>query len=187
VYGNVLQNPAVFLLLLRIDNELASEACQGRCRDPKCKGPLHVADFPRKPRGVPPAHEDAYSVRYSFTCGRCDLRTTPPSVRFLYRRLYVAAVVLLASPPEGASVSRLGAQLGVSRRTLLRWQQWWRQDFVRTDCWKEGRMRFTPLLVGEELPLSMLDRFDAPDPQGRLVQALHFISPVSIRPSKVVK
>ena len=188
MYGKLLQDPAVFLFLLRIDNDLANECCKGGCRnDECCKGTLHVADYPRKPRGCPPSVEDAYSWRYSFTCGRCGLRTTPPSVRFLYRRLYVAAVVLLASPPAGGSVRHLCEQLGIPRRTLVRWRQWWTQELPSLEFWTGARTRFMPPLVVEQLPLSLLDRFDAPDPSGRLAQALCFLSPVSIFPYPKVK
>lgn len=68
----VLQDPAFFHFLTRIDEEFASGARLGRC--PGCAGPLHVADFPRKPRGCPAAVREDYSWRLSFTCGRCDGR-----------------------------------------------------------------------------------------------------------------
>lgn len=184
MYGNVLQNPAAFALLLHIDNELAEETSKCGCRDPECKGRLSPADFPRKPRGVPPPLEDGYSFRFSFTCGRCKLRTTPPSVRFLYRKLYVAAVVLLTSPPEGTSIGRLSQQLGIPRCTLLRWRRWWTQEFLSTDCWKELRTRFMPPLVGKELPLNMLERCQEPSPEERLAKTLRLISPVSVCPPK---
>ena len=87
----LLHDPAFFRLLTRIDAEFATEARQGRC--PECKGPLHVGDFPRKPRGCPASVREEYSRRLSFTCGWCDSRTTPASVRFLGRRVYVAVAL----------------------------------------------------------------------------------------------
>ena len=69
---DVLQDPTFFRFLCRIDHELAAETRAGRC--PGCAGPLHVADYPRKPRGCPAAVREAYSRRLSFTCGRCDAR-----------------------------------------------------------------------------------------------------------------
>jgi len=48
-----LQDPAFFRFLTRIDEELAAAARLGGCRF--CEGPLHVADYPRKPRGCPAA------------------------------------------------------------------------------------------------------------------------------------
>ena len=77
---HVLQDPAFFHFLTRIDEEFAAVTRLGRC--PGCEGPLHVADYPRKPRGCPAAVREDYSWRLSFTCGRCDGRATSPSVRF---------------------------------------------------------------------------------------------------------
>jgi hypothetical protein len=49
----VLQDPAFFHFLTRIDEELAAATRLGGCRF--CAGPLHVANYPRKPRGCPAA------------------------------------------------------------------------------------------------------------------------------------
>src|ERR1700677_3267748 len=68
--GHVLHDPAFFYFLPRIDEEFAAVTRLGRC--PGCEGPLHVADYPRKPRGCPAAVREDYSWRLSFTCGRCD-------------------------------------------------------------------------------------------------------------------
>jgi hypothetical protein len=105
----------------------------------------------------------------------------------MYRRVYVAAVVLLASPPGGEAARQMCADLGIPRRTLLRWQHWWTQEFLHTDFGKAARVRFMPSLVGKELPLSLLDRFDAADPADRVAKVLKFISPLSICPAEVVK
>lgn len=83
-------DPAFFRFLTQIDAQLAAEARERRCRE--CAGPLHVADFPRKPRGCPASVREEYSWRLSFTCGRCDARTTPASVRFLGRRATIAVI-----------------------------------------------------------------------------------------------
>jgi hypothetical protein len=98
---HVLQYPAFFHFLTRIDEEFAAVTRLGRC--PGCAGPLHVADYPRKPRGCPAAVREDYSWRLSFTCGRCDGRATSPSVRFAGRRVYLAVVLMLSSPPGSSS------------------------------------------------------------------------------------
>lgn len=51
--------------ILRIDQELAAETRRAGC--PHCAGALHIADFPRKPRGCPAAVITEYSSRFSFT------------------------------------------------------------------------------------------------------------------------
>ena len=58
---HALHDPAFFRFLTQIDAQLAAEARQRRC--PECAGPLHVADFPRKPRGCPASVREEYSSR----------------------------------------------------------------------------------------------------------------------------
>jgi len=121
VYDAVAQDPSFFGFLSQIDAELAAEIGGAGCQ--RCSGRLHTADFPRKPRGCPAAVIEEYSRRLSFTCGRCDAPATPPSVRFLGRRVYVAVVLMLSSPPASASAGQLQCLLGISRRTVLRWRR----------------------------------------------------------------
>jgi hypothetical protein len=171
------QDPAFFRLLTRIDAELAAEARRGRCGKPECAGPLHVADFPRKPRGCPASVREEYSSRLSFTCGWCDARTTPESVRFLGRRVYVA--LMLLCPPAGSAAHALGGLLSVPACTLRRWRRWWERDFQRTAFWQSVRDRFMPPVPAEALPGSLLERFQGPSCPERLEQLLRFISPLS--------
>ena len=173
------RDPAFFHLLTRIDAELAAEAHHGRCPKPECGGPLHVGDFPRKPRGCPASVREEYSSRLSFTCGWCDARTTPASVRFLGRRVYVAVALMLLSPPAGSAGYALGGLLSVPACTLRRWRRWWERDFQRTAFWRSVRDRFMPPVPAEALPGSLLERFQGPSCPERLEQLLRFISPLS--------
>jgi len=143
----------------KIDAQLAAEPRQRRC--PGCAGPLHVADFPRKPRGCPASVRQEYSRRPSFTCGRCDARTTPAWVRFLGRRVYVAVMLMLASPPAGGSARALAHLMSVPVRTVSRWRRWWKEDFQRTAFWQSVRERFVPPVPAEALPRNLLARFRA--------------------------
>lgn len=86
-------------LLFDVDTRIAQAVQTAGC--PHCNGPLHRADYPRKPRGGPldPDIDQALlSTRISLCCGRpgCRRRSTPPSVRFLGRRVYLGAAFLLA-------------------------------------------------------------------------------------------
>lgn len=180
MYDEALRDPAFFLYLLQIDEGFARETRGGGC--PHCGGPLHVADFPRKPRGCPAAVVEEYSWRFSFTCGRCEQRTTSASVRFLGRRVYVAVVLMLSSPPQGFAIRHLCEQLSVPIRTVQRWRRWWTEDFPRTPFWQAARIRFIPPFVSAQLPQSLLDRFEAPRATDRLVQALRFLCLLSISP-----
>jgi hypothetical protein len=142
---------------------------------PHCGRRLDRADFPRKPRGVPPAWESAFSRRLSLCCSRegCRKRLTPPSVRFLGRRVYAAVVVLVG----GLSA---WLQATIARRTLSRWQAWWRGRFVETAFFRTARARFMPPLDEVALPGSLVERFAAKaGAEGALLAALAFVSPVT--------
>ena len=119
----VLQDPAFFKFLLCIDQDRAAAVRALGC--PCCSGPLHVGDFKRKPRG--PLRDPLVStIRLSFSCGHCRVRCMPASVRFLGRRVYWGAWVLLATALcSGLSLRRgrqLTQQLSVPVLTLLRWR-----------------------------------------------------------------
>lgn len=175
----VLQDPAFFRFLTRIDEELAAATRLRGCT--ACEGPLHVADYPRKPRGCPAAVQEEYSRRLSFTCGRCDLRATSPSVRFAGRRVYLAVVLMLVSPPSTASARVLGDHVRIATVTLKRWRRWWRETFPSTRFWQSVRERFMPPVTISQLPQSLLERFQMSAITERLAQALRFIVPLSTR------
>jgi len=166
MWHELLGDARLYEFLLRVDVELASEAQGQRCRH--CGGPLHVSNFPRKPRGeeLPEALCEAYATRRSFCCGRegCRRRLTPPSVRFLGRRVYLAAIVVLVTAlRHGATGSRaavLGSHISakISRQTLKRWAGWWRATFPATHCWGLLRGFFSPTPLAGELPMSLLSR-----------------------------
>ena len=81
-------------LLLACDRDLADERQRQCCAD--CGARLDVANFNRKPRGRPLKLGPEHNRRFSFCCRRdgCRGRATPPSLRFLGRRVYVAAIVV---------------------------------------------------------------------------------------------
>jgi len=174
----VLQDPAFFRFLTRIDEELAAATRLGGCRS--CEGPLHVANYPRKPRGCPAAVQEEYSRRLSFTCGRCERRATSPSVRFAGRRVYLAVVLMLVSPPGSASAQALCGRLRIASVTLQRWRKWWREAFAATAFWQSVSERFMPPVRIDQLPQSLLERFAAGgSKRERLAQALRFLAPLS--------
>ena len=175
----LLQDPAFFRFLQRIDEEFAAETRLGRCR--LCAGALHCADYPRKPRGCPASVVESYSSRLSFTCGRCKKRATPVSVRFLGRRVYLAVVLMLVSPRGRAQGRALCERLTIPQRTLARWRRWWSEDFVRTSLWQSMRERFAAPVESAQLPQSLLARFDAATMAQRMTQLLRFVSPLSTR------
>jgi hypothetical protein len=176
----VLHDRAFFLLLLHIDQELAASARAAGCR---CGGPLHSARYPRKPRGCPASVREDFAWRFSFCCAHCARRTTPASVRFLGRRVYVAVMLMLLSPPGGASARLLSEQLGVPVRTLARWRHWWRHVFVTTPLWRSIRTRLVQPLPLTHLPHCLLQQFLAPDCTQQLLLMLRALCPLSHSPS----
>ena len=112
-------------LLLSIDRDLAECARRQGC---PCGGRLHCANYPRAPLGGPEQLPDEYRQRFSFCCERdgCRKRLTPPSVRFLGRKVYLGAVVVLISAMRQGPTPRRARELsrlfGVDRATIARWQ-----------------------------------------------------------------
>jgi hypothetical protein len=170
--------------LLKIDQETAARIRKGGCRH--CGGPLHRADYPRKPRGALGAFEAAFCTRLSFCCGHCRRRTTPPSVRFLGRKVYVGELVLRASVAL-QTLKELGrAVLGVPARTVRRWLCWWREGLTSSSFWKVTRALFMPPLNESALPASLLERFAESD-AALGVRALAFMAPVTTGSSSNVR
>ena len=167
-------------LLEKVDGDLAEKVRQAGCLH--CSGKLHRSDYPRKPRGRPIGDEDVY--RDSFCCDQdgCRKRHTPPSVRFLGRKVYWGLIVVLVSAmrhglkPE--RVQALRERLGLDRRTLERWRAWWLETFVQSSFWKAARARFMPRLCEKALPLSLCQAFPL-DRRDRLLELLRFLSPIT--------
>jgi len=145
--------------LTAVDRAIVARAAEERCRD--CGGPLHRGDYPRKPR-VGRLAFSAWERRFSLCCGRegCRHRATPPSVRFLGRRVYVGAVVIFASAVALAVVSAgtVVAMTGVPARTTRRWLRWWRGPFVATAPFVDLSARLVPAPDRRAFPTSLLDR-----------------------------
>ncbi len=138
--------------LRALDAAIVERAAAEKCRD--CAGPLHRGDYPRKPRGGLVAPDaDGFTRRFSLCCGRdgCRHRATPPSVRFLGRRVYVGAVVIVASVAALAATAAASAQrvTGVPARTLRRWLRWWRGPFTTSAPFVELSARLVPLVVAK--------------------------------------
>ena len=149
-----------FAALALADARLAAAVATQGC--PYCAGPLHVANYVRKPRGGIFAEAgEGFALRHSLCCGRrgCRRRVLPPSLRFLGRRVYLEVVVLLAAAClQAASSTRAAARLTrVSARTLVRWRRWWREEVPRSRWWAELRSRLVSPTPNEStLPRSLL-------------------------------
>lgn len=138
--------------LLWLDRQIAE---QTRTRNCRCGGRLHCSDYDRKPRGVPDDCVKYVSRRFSFCCASpgCRRRTTPPSVRFMGRRVYVAAAVLMVA----AGWSDVD-ESEVPNRTRRRWRAYFARQLVETSRWREIRARLDSPVDESRLPGSLLER-----------------------------
>jgi hypothetical protein len=154
-----------FVNLVDLDRRLAKSVAERGCRH--CGGPLHRSDYTRKPRGGWLALAgETFTRRFSLCCGRrgCRKRAMPPSLRFLGRRVYLEAVVVLGACVAVASglLRKSSDQTGVPARTLRRWLGWWSDVFPSTPVWVDLRARFAPPPPLEaELPKSLIERLFA--------------------------
>ena len=180
-----LADKAIPQLLEKVDTDLAQEVRKGGCLH--CPGILHSARYRRKPRGEPEPEggRQEEDFRQSFCCNQegCRKRHTPPSVRFLGRRVYAGLVVVLVSAMNHGlkpqRVQCLREALGIDRRTLERWRQWWLVNFVQSSFWQQARARFMPPLCQETLPLSLCLSFAIEERRDRLLDLLRFLSPIT--------
>ena len=152
LYQTLLREASFYQLLFRLDEDLAESARASGCA---CGGRLHQAHYQRKPRGGPLGLSRCTSLRLSYCCSvdGCRRRRTPPSLRFLGRKVFFSVVVLLIpvlrEGPKGERLHRLQEVFQVSPRTVRRWQRWWREDFgcsrgMTTGCWARPRLTSPP-------------------------------------------
>jgi hypothetical protein len=180
---SLLRDASFQLHLLELDRAFAAETRQKGC--PVCPGRLHVSDYPRKPRGGLERAGADMERRLSFCCARegCRSRATPPSVRFLGRRVYLAVVVTLASARtqglSGRRLSRLCGELGLCRRTLERWLSWWRETVPATGWWRELRGRLASPVETLGLPATLLERLGGGEREA-LEKLLVALAPLSV-------
>jgi hypothetical protein len=106
-------------------------------------------------------------------------------VRFLDAKVYLGVfVILLTAMRQGATprgFKELHRLFGASRRTLARWQVWWRETFTKGNFWRVARARFSPPLQEPALPSSLLAAFRAESSVDKFLRLLRFLSPITTR------
>jgi len=179
----LLQKSNLFSILHRIDVDLADQCRQNKC--PFCGGPLHHANYERKPRGGPEDLFNEYLVRQSLCCGRegCRRRCLPPSCLFMGRRVYFGVVILVVmalrqNRPDGASAVELKQMFGISQKTLIRWITYFREVFPFSAQWQRLRGRVHSSIGNNDLPGNLLAYFIryADSPEDGLVACLRFLA-----------
>jgi hypothetical protein len=184
MYHDLPRSASFWSFLLAVDEDLAAEACKKGCA---CGGRLHCANYPRKPRGAGLQLSEFQCLRLSFCCDRdgCRKRVTPPSVRFLGRKVYLAAIVILVSAmrqgPSPRRVRELSERFGTDASTIARWQIFWREHFPQTPFWKVARAGLVTLGEIVSLPYWLVDAFLSRHPpcEGWMV-LLRFLSPITV-------
>jgi hypothetical protein len=183
MYHKLLFDATFWTFLFAVDQELAKTAQMANC--PFCGYRLDCANYRRKPRG-PRNLPDEYRFRLSFCCARdgCRKRVTPPSVRFLGRKVYLGAIVVLVSAmrqgPTPRRVRELTELFGVERRTIYRWRKFWNEHFPQTTFWKVHRARLVPVYEIVDFPRSLLEGFvRSGDDRVGWKKLLRFLSPIS--------
>ena len=179
--GNILADKRFYELLLGFDREIADAAHEGRCQ--RCGAKLHCGSFARKPRGVPAGLGPEHRERFSFCCAarECRKRETPGSLRFLGRKVFLGAMVVLVTAMQSGltpvRARQLEALVGVSRRTVARWREWWCSVFTESPFWR-AHGAFVPPVTTADLPTSLLKRF-AGDIEQQLLSLLRFLAPIT--------
>jgi len=180
MFSPVLEDPRSYRFLCVVDSDLAAEVQSAGCQ--QCGATLHSARYPRRIQGIAMRPEATHDYRESFCCARdgCRRRATPPSVRFLGRKRYLSAVVLLVSAARygarATHVLALQRTYGISRSTLARWQRWWRETVPQTSFWMAARVRLMPPVDPARIPAELVRRFEASAATEKLLAALRFIA-----------
>jgi hypothetical protein len=177
----ILRDKRFYELLLGFDRQIADAAHAGRCKT--CAAALHWGSYERKPRGVPAGLGTEHRRRFSLCCAAdgCRKRETPGSLRFLGRKVYLGAMVVLISAMQSGlnpeRMKRLKDLVGVSRRTVLRWRDWWRTVFTTSPFWRAHRA-LAPAAREADLPAALLKSF-AGSIEQQLIALLRFLAPVT--------
>lgn len=174
-----------WLAIYAIDEQITKLFHTQFCNRCPNKGKLYRSDYPRKPRGVPSSVEHLFQFRFSFCCAICRRRNTPPSIRFLGRRVYVAIFIILILFPGAANLHEKLAQLppqSFAKITFHRWITWWSCIIPFSAVWKKLVGILPPNIENQFLPLFIMEQFikKYSDIEKAIQAMLEFISPISV-------
>ena len=184
MYHVLFRDASFWTFLFEVDQKFAATRQKLGC---SCGGRLHRANYPRKPRGGCENLPASYGYRLSFCCERdgCRKRATPRSVRFLGRKVYLGAVVVLVAAmrqgPSPRRVRELSRLFDADRRTIERWRVFWDEHFPQTPFWKANRARLVLKVDIVHLPRALLEAFiHLSDCREEWKRLLVFIAPITI-------
>ena len=189
------ENTSHWVNLFFIDLLAAIEVHSKPC--PKCGGKLDWANFKRKPRGGPESIDHLkiedfktiidksdvpswflstepsllIKVRMSLCCRKegCRKRVTPPSSRFLGRKVYLELTIVMAVTRGEITLESeylhvilayfIQLNLIIAVRTLKRWLQFWQNKFLKSKFWTIERGNFIPPINEQKLVSSLVQCF----------------------------
>ena len=130
---------------------------------------------------------EAQCLRLSFCCDRegCRKRVTPPSVRFLGRKVYLAAVMILINAmrqgPTPRRVRELSQRFKVDRRDHRSLGGLPARALPADTILEDRHARLTPIVKIVSLPYSLVDAFlRHRPPDVGWTRLLRFLSPITI-------
>lgn len=104
-----------------------------------CGGRLNRADYRRKVRGL--NFDCSEDKRISFCCSKCRKRLTPPSLRFLWRKVFTLLSVTMGFEEEGFLISK-------SKSTLKRWAGFWEAQLQQQSVFMSAMVGFLDVGFG---------------------------------------
>ncbi len=160
--SELLKKKNLFHRLYAIDKNIAEQYRKRPC--PYCDGPLHFANYSRKPRGEPDGISEDFFIRFSLCCGKegCRRRLIPPSCRFLDRKVYWhAAILVIISEYQNKefSIFKLAKLFNVSRNTIARWINFYHDIFPYSPEWQKIRGQVDARIKNTELPSNLVNHF----------------------------
>ena len=75
--------------------------------------------------------------------------------------------------------TELSKLVGVSLRTLSRWQTWWQKNFPNSRFWQWNKAFIMPPLDPVQLCKDLVERYGAHRESTGMIDLLRFISPLS--------
>ena len=162
--SELLKNKSLFYDLYTIDKDIAVQCRQMPC--PFCGGTLHYANYFRKPRGEPDGVDEKCFIRFSLCCGNegCRHRVMPPSCRFMGRKVYWYIVILVIvsdwqNKVRKINVFRLSKLFGISRNTIVRWIEFFKNIFPFSSQWQKLRGQASAFISNHDLPSNLVNYF----------------------------
>ena len=164
--SELLEKKSLFFDLYTLDKLVAQEFRKNPC--PHCGGPLHFANYQRKPRGEPCELPKEFYTRFSLCCGSqgCRQRVIPPSCRFLGRKIYwFPVIVCVLSDIQNVDLPsnelKFPQHLQISRKTLSRWGVFFGDEFPSSPQWQSIRGLVSAKVKNDNLPLSLVNHFSS--------------------------